>query len=127
MIVGLVFIRGYLLVGVLVSSVFEAPGGTTMKVLFSTFFSSLAGGLIMVVFFSVTFSAGAVSIRASHPERKIAAAARTKEGFICLEWYVGSYFSVVVVVLFCSINGAGSGTDCFTTTLEAMKPFPSLM
>jgi hypothetical protein len=37
-----------------------------MVVLFSTFFSSLAGGLTIVVFFSTTFSGGAVLTRASH-------------------------------------------------------------
>src|SRR5947209_2633805 len=53
-----------------------------MVVVFSTFFSSFAGGLIIVVSFSVTFSAGAVLTRESQAARSPKAAAITMMGFI---------------------------------------------
>lgn len=42
-----------------------------MVVLFSTFFSSQPGGLMIVVFFSTAFSAGAVLTRESQATKRL--------------------------------------------------------
>jgi len=64
------------------SSVGAGAGGLMMVVLVSTFFSSFAGGLITVVSFSMTFSAGAVLTRESQAARRLNVAAITMIGFI---------------------------------------------
>lgn len=74
-----------------------------MVVLFSTFFSSFAGGLTMVVFFSTTLSGGAVFILESQAARRNTEAARAMYVFMvcmlggCPDGFVrllGPYFTV---------------------------------
>lgn len=81
-----------MIIVVLFSTFFSTFGGGLMiVVLFSTFFS---GGLTIVVFLSMTFSGGVVFTRESQATRRHVEAARTMVYFIFFEWVAGGFSGV---------------------------------